>query len=190
MGSGILLLFFLVLVLRPKSTPCHAQDAIAKDRLRGLLYADPKKPDSTPLIKNHIQLCEAQGDLGGCADYLSDLRRVTDEMSSLADVCGSTYEPPKELLDALTVGLEVMAKLAWGESAPQAYVDRVSWFDGVQTQTYCDMKTLYVRSRGKQAWRRLVDDVLDRLPGRDAMVSKDEALKYSLFSLPCGPSAE
>jgi hypothetical protein len=185
-AGALIIIMILVKIMRPGHTKCDAQKLLFRERMIGVLFPDSKKEYVTLRLKKDHDLCSSTRDAGGCLDYLSTLKLVADEVQALGRVCGRVAADPPEADAAIKQATQLLAEVAWGDKAPEAYLDRVGWMDESQVLLFCRLKKFQVEMHGQDAWEIFKATTLKTLPGAKETESPEESFKLSLFSVPCG----
>lgn len=185
-AGALILAMILVKIMRPGHTACDAQKVLFRERMVGVLFPDAKKDYATLRLKKDLDQCAGTRDAGGCLDFLATIKGIAGEMDSLSKVCGGAKSDPNEAAEAVKQSTDLFVEVAWGDKAPEAYIDRVGWLDDSQVLLFCRLKKMRIEMFGASEWESFKTEKLKTLPGAKETESAEESFKLSLFSVPCG----
>lgn len=195
---------FLIIFLNPPHTPCDAQVAIVKERLKGRLF--PGKGVKNPLPPAYVQqleTCKFTNSPGGCYELFFTMRLVARELLNLDFSCNYTMGSIAEVRGSINSVLQLLVEIAWGEQPPEAGSVGRAWLEPTDLSLFCHLKDLYVRYNGPESFESLTNRVLKGLPGEAPVfdgstcvncefrkgalevLSREEVWARSIFALRC-----
>lgn len=199
---GILLgAILLIMLLNPPHSVCDTQIGVVKSQLQGVLYAEKSGKITLPApLKSAKEACRLGNSAGACYEYFAILRKTTAAVTSVFGECLTEVFSIKEIQTTIEDGVEIMARLAWGEFPPEKGVEKLGWFKESEMVTYCRIRNMYIRAKSEESWYALARHIYPHFPGvpkRDAagaVVEETKAIKTlsemeiwsrSLFSIRC-----
>lgn len=193
-----------LLLTDPPHTVCDTQAETFKENLSGQLFTKVvKKAKMPPMIGRAKEACQLGNSAGSCYEYFSILKKITSEISLTPSSCTKQLFEMPEVKNALTDGMELMVRMAWGSAPPEDNFNRLGWMTEADLAVYCKLRNVYLRANGEEAWvafrRRiypklpgelmvgLSDPTLTPLPMKKAteVFSEEEIWAKSLFSSRC-----
>ncbi|MEI7972827.1 MAG: hypothetical protein WCH11_00510 [Bdellovibrio sp.] len=198
--GGILLIF----ALKKPHSICKTQMEAFQESQRGNLY--PKKVGKTtvPGLLNRTQeACQLGASAGACFEFFAVLRRTLKDLRNFPDHCGSEILKQPEIHKALSQGVELMVRFAWGESPPKDVASKFSWLESTDLALFCAIRDQWVRLEGKDSWDQLREFISTKLPSEPprfesgvcsncqsrppalTKLGREEVWRLSIFSIRC-----
>jgi hypothetical protein len=194
----------LFFVLEEPHSVCQSQLEVIKQNQKGKLFSfKDKKGNHAPSYQQQHEICRVGNSAGACFEYFQILRRLYHELEYATNQCIVEYMEVKEIKKALHEGLMLMVEIAWGETPPQETTEKVGWFESPDLLLFCQLKALYLRANGQDAWNAWAESMFGKLPGEAPIYDKglcvncetrkmasqtltrEEAWVRSLFSISC-----
>lgn len=158
------LIFFMV--NDPPHTVCDVQAGNLKESLKGQIFPSVvNKNKIPPILAQAQEACQMGNSAGSCYEYFSVLRKASREIKGFSSECRSELAGIPEIRKALTEGVTLMAKMAWGSRPPEPGFARFGWLQDSELGLFCLMKDVYAQSFGDQAWNDLRTKIYQELPG-------------------------
>ncbi|HWU45110.1 MAG TPA: hypothetical protein VN132_16770 [Bdellovibrio sp.] len=144
---------------------------------KGVLFpTEAKKGKAPPSIGRAKEACQVGNSSGSCYEYFSLLKNIASEVGKASSECTAQVYAVKEVNTALTDGIEMMARLAWGVKPPEPGPERTGWLQEAEMSTFCRLKSIYIRANGEEAWNALRSRIFSKLPGEELPVATDPAV--------------
>ncbi len=197
---GIALIFFL----SEPHTICHTQLEAFKEAQVGNLYPKKSGKITIPaLIGRTQEACQFGNSAGACFEYFSVLKRFVKDLRNIPDNCGVLTFKEAEVSKALTQGVQIMLRVAWGDQPPADFQSKNNWLESADLALFCSLRDQWVRLKGKESWDEFRVQAAQILPAEPAKfedgkctncesrataaqkLSSDEIWKLSLFSTRC-----
>lgn len=186
----IFLVFFIgaafFFIANPPKNACDVQLDVVKKNLTGIIFPKSTKDTSlSSMYKRSLDQCELGNSLGSCLEYFSTLRQFVKELSAVQHECLAKVVSNRDINESLINGVKTLASLAWGEAPPDlGATNRYGWLEMAELAVYCDLKNIYIRKNGDEAWDNWLNQVISELP-EAKKIPTDEAFVRSIFSLRC-----
>lgn len=200
LGGGILLIF----LLQEPHSICHTQMEAFREAQQGNLY--PKKIGKTTapaLLNRTLEACQLGASAGACFEFFAVLRRTLKDLRNFPDQCGAETLKQPEIHKALSQGVELLVRFAWGESPPKDLASKFSWLESTDLALFCGIRDQWVRLDGKDSWDQLRELISAKLPSEPprfengvcsncesrppalAKLGREEVWRLSIFSIRC-----
>ena len=172
----------------PPVTVCGSQLEKVKSLQTNFLYKDEKYPKSKNIKTTKFQYlhgqCANSNDPGGCYELFSQMRILLQDLSAFTDECSATAASEKAIDRALWETLELMVRLAWGESAPTSFSAKFGWLDTADLSLFCELKKRVQIIYGENRFNRFRDKMMVELPGAKEL-PRAQVWDMSIFSENC-----
>jgi hypothetical protein len=188
----------------PPHTVCDTQVEVLQESLKGTLFSSEMKKNKIPAtLSKAKEVCQLGNSAGSCYEYFSSLKKIAAEVSKASSECtGTLYEVP-EVAASLNDGIEVMARIAWGNQPPEPGYARFGWLQEGDLAVFCRLRGVYVRALGEEAWTAFRQKIFTKLPGEappagsdptqlaveqkpaTAVMSEQDVWNLSIFSVRC-----
>lgn len=165
--AGAVVFFILA---SPMHTVCDTQLEVLKEAQKGNIFPTVVKVQGTNqkipagIIKAK-EACQIGNSAGSCYLYFSSLRSVAVDIGKASSECAPMMFATEEVKLALTDGVEVMARIAWGTQPPEEGFARFNWLQESEVAVFCRLKNIYVRAVGAEGWEGLRRKIYKKLPG-------------------------
>jgi hypothetical protein len=151
----------------------------------GLLSPNPKDPShKTSKYQDLFAVCKDTKSPGGCYELFSNLKVIIKNARTVSPECFGKLSGHKAFSDSIWSSLDLIARLAWGDKAPEYAQQKLNWFDAADTNLFCSLKQTAEDVYGKDRFASFQEEYFKALPGADKLV-RDEAWKRMIFSLAC-----
>ena len=166
------IIFFMV--ANPPHTVCDTQVEALQETLAGVVFPKKEKKNVLPPnLSRPKEVCQLGNSPGSCYEYFSLLRKIAGEVGKSSAECTATlYEVP-EVQGALNNGIELMARLAWGNQPPEPGFARFGWLQEGDLAIFCRLRGIYIRAFGEEAWSEKRKAVFAKLPGEAPPAGSD-----------------
>ena len=198
---GVSLLF----VLQKPHSVCVNQLQLFKEAQAGQIYPRQVKQSQRPaLFPRLMDNCKVGNSAGACYELFTSLRKFLRDLNGAPQECLVPFGEESEIRNALNKGTELMVLLAWGSKPPeQGGLERFGWLETLDLSLYCQLKAMYLKVYGQEAWEQFRMNTQNKLPGEaevivegncancdslkkaPAVLSAEEIWVRSLFSLRC-----
>lgn len=160
--------FFMI--ANPMHTICDTQLEVFKEAQKGNVFqntvtvkgAKQKVPAGLAKAK---EACQVGNSPGSCYTYFTNLRSIAVDIGKASSECTPVMFEVPEVSRALTDGIEVMARIAWGSQPPDEGFARFNWLQESELAVFCRLKNVYVRAAGEEKWDQLRKMIFQKLPG-------------------------
>ncbi len=179
---GIILIF----LFSPPVTVCDSQYDQFKTKQIGKIFFDPKpkvKPSKTAFHLS-VEQCRFSNNVGGCLDFFNHVKSLTNDLDTVSTKCFGDIGSRVELKDALWVSVELMTRLAWGETPPRSYKESSGWLETPNILIYCELKKILVQFYGPEKLNEFARTLIPQLPGGNRMPFS-EAWPKTILSMGC-----
>ncbi|MGZ3769763.1 MAG: hypothetical protein ACXVCP_08000 [Bdellovibrio sp.] len=192
------------MVMSPPHTVCDTQEAALREAQAGNIFPTiEKKHKIPPALVRTKEACQLGNSAGSCYEYFMVLKKLADNVGKASSECTHQLFSVDEVRVALSDGLELMVRLAWGVKPPDQGLEKFGWLQEAEIATFCNLKSIYLRSNGDEAWMSFRKKVTAKLPGEElplasdpsqasvepkkaiAVLSEEEIWNRSLFSVRC-----
>lgn len=162
------LIFFML--NDPPHTVCQVQADNLKESLKGQLFPATVNKNKIPAILFRTQeACQQGNSSGSCLEYFGILRKAARDIKNYSSECKPELVNIPEVRKALTDGVTLMAKMAWGSRPPEQGMARFSWLQDSEIGLFCLMKDVYSQGLGDEAWSALRTNIYKELPGEPSL---------------------
>lgn len=177
--AGAIVLF---IVSNPMHTLCDTQAEVLQQAQTGALFPQPTqvrdekgKHNETlpPRIVAAKQKCQVGNSAGACYEYFTILKQLAVDIGKVSTECFAQMFELPNVQRALTDGVEVMARIAWGSEPPALWWNRSGWLQESELAVYCRIKNIYIRTKGQEEWENLRRAIFAKLPGEAPVVKTD-----------------
>ncbi len=169
-GGGIL----FIVISDPPRTVCFSQTDYLQEQQQGFLFSDPKAPESRkPSFTRMFEYCEKNNGPGGCYEFFSKMRLLSQDLQSVPDECTGRAGGFQEIENALWKTMNLMVRAAWGSVPPKSYPEKFGWLDAADIALYCSLKTQLIRLYGNSTWENYREKLFHELPGAKDLPRKD-----------------
>lgn len=177
---------FLIVLFNPPHSACDIQKEIFKEEIGKYFFLDSKEKKilTRSRFVTYIDRCRYQNSAGGCYDFLTTLRLLQKQLQGQSQECVQKIGRIKEIEQSLWNGLNLMARIAWGERAPASYMDRNGWLSVADISLFCRVKRQALRIFGQDDWEKYQEGLFRDLPGI-AELPRKEAWSRMLISIKC-----
>jgi len=196
---------FVILMANPQYTECHAQiEIFKKNLLADIFMQQGQRRAFSPRLASQISNCKQGNGPGGCFELFQTSRKVLRELRNFPETCNADLAGMGEVRRAIESPMALMVQVAWGDEPPEGPEHRFRWFESADIALFCQLREVYERLYGAEAYLAFRTAVGAGLPGESAtfekgictncefrksagaVLSPDEIWKRSLFSTPCG----
>ncbi len=197
---GIALLF----VIRKPHSVCENQLELFKEAEAGQIYTRKVKAAQRPAIFPRLMdNCKIGNSPGACYELFTAFRKVLRDLDGASQECLAPFGEEVEIRNAVVKGTELLVMLAWGSKPPEQGLAKFGWLETPDLSLFCQMKAMYIRMYGTEAWESFRLATQAKLPGEaeliedgncvncdslkkaPAVFSAEEIWVRSLFSLRC-----
>ncbi len=166
-----------IVVTDPPHTVCDTQETSFKENLAGQLFPKVvKKAKLPPMLGRAKEACQLGNSAGSCYEYFSILKKITSEVNLASPTCTPQLFEVAEVKTALTDGLELMVRLAWGSAPPEDNFARLGWMTESDVAVYCKIRNVYLRANGEEAWVAFRRRIYQKLPGEMSVELSDPTI--------------
>ncbi len=194
------------MIISPPHSVCDSQEVTFRELQAGNIFSreGAKKNTKIPArLARAKESCQLGNSAGSCYEYFEVLKKIADDINKANSECAPQLLNISEVKSAITDGVEVMARLAWGISPPESGLNRFGWLQESEIATFCRIKNVYVNAMGEETWTNLRRKIFAKLPGEEAplselpdqapiegkkataLLSEEEIWSRSLFSVRC-----
>ncbi len=199
--GGVALLF----VLRKPHSVCVNQLELFKEAQAGQIYPRKVKASQRPaLFPRFMDNCKIGNSPGACFELFQAVRKLLRDLNGTPQECLAPFGEEAEIKSALVRSTELLVRLAWGAQPPEpGSMAKFGWLETLDLSLYCQLKAMYMRVYGQEAWEQFRMATQAKLPGEaevtedgvctncetmkkaPAVFSAEEIWVRSLFSLRC-----
>lgn len=155
---------FLILVMNPPHTKCDSQYEIFQKSQTPFLYKDPaKKFMEEPQLQTSIKTCQSKDLPGACFQFFEGLRYLVKDIKTISYDCRSDILSKPEISKSIWQSLQVIFELAWGQTPPQSYLDKMGWLDNVHVSAFCELQNLAKESFPQSDWEAFREKMLTEI---------------------------
>lgn len=187
LAIGAILIGFAFIILndRPR-TVCDTQLDVVKESQQEFLFFQRGAGGATQpaQVMGLISRCKEDNSPGGCFELFQKLKRMQADLVNIPNECAEDAMNIGQLKGGLLQGMNLMAKVAWGEKGPTSFMKRNGWLDASDVALFCDLKKSAIRMMGQEAFEAWRDSAIAALPGSDVLEG-DQPYQRSLYSAPC-----
>ena len=175
----------VIFLNKPLHTICDTQGEVLLESQTGNLFPSQvaitdkginRKERVPPRIVAAKQACQVGNSAGSCYEYFTILKSVATDIGKASSECYvqllETPEMP-EVRKALTDGVEVMARIAWGSEPPGLWWNRSGWLQDSELAVFCRIKNVYSRAYGQEGWDQLRKAIFTKFPGEAPVVTTE-----------------
>lgn len=196
-----IVVFFLI---QPPHTICDTQLETFQEQQKGNIFPlKEKKAVIPPSIQRSKEACQLGNSAGSCYEYFQSLRQVAEAINKSSAECAAQLFNVAEARAAITDGVELMVRLAWGLKPPEPTLERFGWMQESELSTFCRLRSVFLRANGEEAWIELRRKISTKLPGEEvplalepgqnttqarpasALMTEENIWNRSLFSVRC-----
>lgn len=105
-------------------------------------------------------------------------------VQSAPEACVAELSELPEVSSSVWQGLELLVRVAWGESPPKSSLERQGWLDQSNMEIFCRLKKFATAHYGIGQWSSFVENKLGQLPGSMQMARAD-AWQRTILSDQC-----
>lgn len=168
----LIVAIFVIFLLQPPRTICDTQlDSFKEDQKGSIFALKEKKNVIPPSIQRSKEACQLGNSAGSCYEYFLTLKKVADGISKASTECAAQLFGVAEARTALTDGIELMTRLAWGLKPPEPTLERFGWMQEAELATFCRLRSVYIRANGEEGWIELRRKIFAKLPGEEVPVA-------------------
>jgi hypothetical protein len=161
-------------MISPPHTVCDTQAETLQELQKGNIFSTKEKKNVIPpSIVRSKEACQLGNSAGSCYEYFLSLRKVADDITKSSAECAAQLYQIAEVRSALSDGIELMVRLAWGTKPPEPTLERFGWMQESEISTFCRLRTVYIRANGEEAWVELRRKIAMKLPGEEVPVALD-----------------
>ncbi|MGZ5278601.1 MAG: hypothetical protein ACXWC9_01580 [Pseudobdellovibrionaceae bacterium] len=194
----------LLFVLQKPHSVCVNQLELFKEAQAGHLYPRKVKASQRPaLFPRLMDTCKVGNGPGACYELFTSMRKLLRDLQGSPEECLAPFGEEVEIRSALTKGTELLVMLAWGSQPPEQGLAKFGWLETLDLALFCQMKGMYLRVYGQEAWEQFRLATQAKLPGEaekledgicvncdslkkaPAVLPAEEIWVRSLFSLRC-----
>lgn len=177
--AGAIVLF---IVANPMHTLCDTQGEVLQEAQKGNLFASQvaivkegvtRKEKVPPRIVAAKQSCQVGNSAGSCYEYFTILKSIAVDIGKVSSECYAQMFELPDVQKALTDGVEVMARIAWGPEPPALWWNRKGWLQDSELAVFCRIKNIYIRAHGQEGWDELRKSVFSKFPGEPPVPKTD-----------------
>lgn len=95
---------------------------------------------------------------------MEQFQEVRDGSKVREELASVTYREVT-LEQVLWDGLEIMVQKAWGEAPPEPGAQRFGWFKESEMNTFCHVRDVLMRAKGRQGFLNAAKKMYPKLPG-------------------------
>jgi hypothetical protein len=177
------LAFFMI--NEPPHTVCKTQQEIFTEAQAGRIFPKAVKGGTRPpIIGKMMETCRYGASAGSCFEYFAALRQLLNDLHNVPSQCLTEITTIGAVKKNLIDGVELIAKLAWGEHAPDPGLGKLNWLETPDVALFCRIKETLIRAQGEELWEALRLKVSSQLPDANKMSASDIWVR-SLFSVRC-----
>ena len=192
----------------PMHTVCDTQLEVLREAQKGNVFPSVVTVKGTkqripPAITKFKESCQVGNSAGACYQYFTSLRSIAVDIGKASSECTPMMFEVEELKRAMTDGIEVMARIAWGAKPPDEGFARFNWLQDSEVAVFCRLKNIYVRAVDEEGWEVLRRSIYKKLPGEvvspqsdpgqpaiepksaSVMMTEQDIWNRSLFSVRC-----
>ena len=172
-------------IMNPPHSICDTEAETVRENLVGTLYPQKiKKNTIPPRLPDVMRNCENGRSSGGCYEYFEMLKFVAKQLDNATPECRSQVFGIPQMKKTIEDGVQNMALLAWGLSAPASPAERFGWFQESELAVFCYLKDVYVKVLGESGWSSLRTTIYKKYPTADTLPEK-EIWQRSIFAIRC-----
>lgn len=150
----------------PPKTICDVQKDNMTEDLKGKVFPIiVKKKTIPPILDRAQQDCQDGNSTGSCLEYFEILRTIAKGIHNSSSDCREDVLSMDGVKPALTTGVILMAKMAWGSHPPEPDASRFGWFQESELKLFCELRDAYTAALGDEAWGQLRQSIYNNLPG-------------------------
>ena len=125
----------------PPHSICRTQIENFKTSQKGFLDKDPKvKTRKKPLLEVLIDTCKQHNSPGSCYGLFSRTRKFIRDFKLVSTSCRTEFASLSKVRNQLSALYILMIRLAWGDTPPVAYQDKLGWLSDVDMSLFCLIK--------------------------------------------------
>ncbi len=124
-------------------------------------------------ISRAKEACQLGNSAGSCYEYFQALKGLAVDIGKASTECTPLMFEIPEVKRALTDGVELMVRLAWGNQPPEPGYARFNWLQETEIAIFCRIKNIYIRGVSDEAWVALRRSIYGKLPG-EVLVQKSD----------------
>jgi len=151
----------------------------------GLLSPNPKDPShKTSKFQDLYAICKQTKSPGGCYDLFLNLKIILKNYRTVGPECFGKLSGHAALSDAIWSSLDLMARIGWGEKAPEVPALKLAWLDSADVNLLCNLKQSAIDIYGKERFDAFQEQFFKSLPDTDKM-SREDIWSRLVFSVSC-----
>ncbi len=180
-GAGILFL----LIYDPPRSVCDIQVDTFRQSQDRFLYPQKKGVvEMRPEFDRLIDHCRGTNSPGGCYEFFLQMRTMVADMNKVSRECRSRVGRVRNLKTRVLDSLELLVRLAWGESPPASYTQKFGWLDAADMSLFCSLRLVVELFYGESEWEKFRERMFEILPGA-AEMPRQEVWELMIVSENC-----
>lgn len=161
---GVAIVF--IVVQDPPHTICRAQIENFKAQQKGIIYKDPKiKTRQKTLLEVLIENCKKHNSPGSCYGLFSKTKVFINNFRVVSRDCHAIFATLPKVRDTLFAVYSLMIRIAWGDTPPIEYQDKLNWFSEVDMSFFCLLKEEILSYYGNSGLLGIEQKTFKTLPG-------------------------
>jgi len=155
----------LIILKDPPRTVCDAQKDIFIKQMTPLLLPDPKSTKAQSQFELLVEQCKYTNGPGGCYELFMQFREMLSSLSGVSNECQRQVGNLSLVRKSLWEAIDLLVRLAWGQTPPKGYYQRLGWLDYADMNLFCQLKQKVQYLYGKAAWQSFQEKMFRDLPG-------------------------
>lgn len=165
--------FFLIQA--PHSVCTNQMDQFRESQL-GFLFPKKVKNSVRPAIFSlQMENCKVGNSPGACFELFGGLRKMVRDLNTSSNECLASYADVAEVRESLGKGVELIARLAWGNKPPELGMEKFGWMEPLDLALFCQLKISYLKIFGEEGLESLRLATYAKLPGEPEIYADDGA---------------
>ena len=125
----------------PPHSICRTQIENFKKSQKGFLYKDPQvKTRKKPLLDVLIESCKQYNSPASCYGLFFRAKKFIRDFNLVSTSCRKEFAGLSTVRKQLSSLYSLMIRLAWGDTPPLAYQDKLGWLSDVDMSLFCLIK--------------------------------------------------
>lgn len=169
-----------IILADPPHTVCDSQIELLKTQQSGFVFKEApapgaKKKGSTirASFTTLYDYCQQNAGPGGCYELFAATRSLVEDLQVVPNECASDLASVSEVKKILWAMSEFMARAAWGEKPPSAYLEKFGWLDTADVALFCTIKRQIEKTYGESSWVSFTEKLFRELPGAKDLPRKE-----------------
>lgn len=166
LSLGIIVISIIVFMLiSPPHTICDVQkEALVEKQIGNLFKNKKEKKQLPPLLNRAKETCLQGVSSGACFEYFNSLKKLVRDLNEANSECIPELFDQDEIKISVKDGIEVMARLAWGNEPPESPIYKNGWLEEPDVLLFCQLIKLTRKSMDEDSFMSFQKNVLRKFP--------------------------